>query len=202
MMNGAKRLIAILCVTAVLVYMGTLFSDKAALQEHTIRLHVVGASDSVEDQQVKLQVKDAVVAFVEENLINARTAEEAKTLIAQLLPKIRQVANQALADLGETCEALVSFLPEEFPTRDYASFRLPAGVYQALRITIGEGQGQNWWCVVFPSLCIPAGEFRDTAVGAGFSQPLAETLAGEETYQVRFFLLELLGKVENLFHRG
>lgn len=201
-MKSAKRLIALLSFIAILVYMGTLLSDKAAVREQTIRLHVVGASDSAEDQQVKLQVRDAVVVFVEENLVNARTVEEARTLIEQLLPQIRQVANQTLTELGEGCEAAVSFLREEFPTRDYESFRLPAGVYQALRITIGEGQGQNWWCVVFPSLCIPAGEFRDTAVGAGFSQPLAETLAGEETYRVRFFLLELLGKVENFFHRG
>ncbi len=200
-MGNAKRLIAILCLVAFFVYLGTLLEDKRLLQEHTIRLHVVANSDSDVDQAVKLQVKDAVVAFVEENLINAKTVGEATQLICDLLPQIQAAANEVLQMLGQTKEAVVTFAEEAFPTKDYDSFRLPAGVYQALKVTIGEGKGRNWWCVVFPSLCVPAasGGFRDTAVGAGFSDPLANTLAGEETYQVRFFFLELLGRVENFF---
>ncbi len=196
-MKNARRLIAVLCLVAVFVYMGTLFSDKAQLQENLIRLHVVANSDSPHDQAVKLEVKDAVVSFVEENLVNTRTVEEARGLLKELLPQIQAVANTTLEKLGETKEAVVSFLEEAFPTKDYEGFSLPAGIYQALKVTIGEGAGQNWWCVVFPSLCIPADDFHDTAVGAGFSQPLTDTLAREESYQVRFFFLELLGKLEN-----
>ncbi len=196
-MKSAKRLIVILCLVAIFVYMGTLFSDKAVLQDRLIRLHVVANSDSPEDQAVKLDVKDAVVSFVEENLVNARTVEEAKTLLQTLLPQIQAVANTTLAKLGETKQAVVSFVKEAFPTKDYDGFSLPAGVYQALKITIGEGQGQNWWCVVFPSFCIPAGDFQDAAAGAGFPEPLVDTLVGEKTYQVRFYFLEVIGKVEN-----
>ena len=74
---------------------------------------------------------------------------------------------------------------------------MPAGTYDALRITVGEGQGQNWWCVVFPQLCLPAVSegFEDTAAGAGFSDSLTGALEGE--YQVRFFLLDCLGWLEN-----
>ncbi len=200
-MNNAKRLIAVLSLVAVLVYMGTVFSDKQILQEQVVRLHVVANSDSQEDQAVKLDVKDAVVSFVEENLVNARTVEEAKNLLQEMLPQIQAVANAALSRLGQEKQAVVSFLEEAFPTKDYEGFSLPAGVYQALKVTIGEGQGQNWWCVVFPSLCMPAGsqKFQDTAVGAGFTQPLADTLAGEEGYELRFFFLEMIGRLENLF---
>ncbi len=200
-MKNARKLICVLTLIAVFVYIGTLLSDRGMLRRDVIRLHVVANSDSERDQAVKLQVKDAVVAFVEENLVNAKTAEEAGALLQDLMPKIRDVANRTLAKLGETGSAVVTFLKEEFPTRDYDSFRLPEGVYNSLRITIGEGRGQNWWCVVFPSLCAPRESFRDTAMDAGFSGPLAETLAGEQTYEVRFFFLEIMGKLENLFHR-
>ncbi len=92
---------------------------------------------------------------------------------------------------------------EAFPAREYDTFALPAGCYDALRITVGEGQGQNWWCVVFPRLCLPtvSEDFEVEAVGAGFSDTLTGALTGE--YEVRFFLLELLGRLENfLFGKG
>ena len=88
---------------------------------------------------------------------------------------------------------------EPFPTREYDTFVLPAGIYEAIRVTIGTGEGKNWWCVVFPRLCISASTdaFADTAAGAGFSDPLTGALTGNENYQVRFFLLECIGWVEN-----
>ena len=85
---------------------------------------------------------------------------------------------------------------EVFDTRVYDTFTLPAGVYEALRITIGSGEGKNWWCVVFPTLCVPATSegFEDVAAGAGFPESLTKSLEGE--YEIRFYLLDLLGKLE------
>ena len=93
---------------------------------------------------------------------------------------------------------------EEFATRYYDTFTLPAGIYEALRITIGEGEGQNWWCVVFPTLCVGATveEFEETAHCAGFSDGLTGALTGEDGYEVRFFFLDALGKLENFLHKG
>ncbi len=199
-MKSAKKWIGFLCLAALLVYMVTLVQDRQALRDGLIRLHVVADSDTEHDQAVKLQVRDAVVAFVEENLVNAKTAQEAGQLLSQLLPQIQALADETLKSLGEHKRATVSFLEEAFPTRDYNSFSLPAGVYKSLRITIGEGQGKNWWCVVFPNLCTGT-DVQDTAVGAGFSRPLADTVTGEGGYELRFFFLELLGKLENLLKK-
>ncbi len=203
-MGKTRKLLGFLILLAILVYAGTLISDKGALRENLVRLHVVAASDSEEDQVIKLQVRDAVLEFVEEGLEGLQDIDEVTAYIRTRLPQLQAVANETLDRLGVDCEAVVTFWEEEFPTRVYDTFSLPAGVYESLKITIGDGQGENWWCVVFPSLCMPAssGEVADAAVGAGFSGPLADTLTGEKGYEVRFFFLEVLGKIENFFHRG
>jgi stage II sporulation protein R len=92
---------------------------------------------------------------------------------------------------------------EEFSKRVYDTFSLPAGLYESLRIIIGEGEGKNWWCVVFPELCLPATSegFEETASCAGFPDALTAALEGEEGYEIRFFLLDVLGRLENLIHR-
>ena len=107
-----------------------------------------------------------------------------------------------LAQAGFPDTATVSLCLEEFATRVYDTFTLPAGLYESLRIVIGEGEGQNWWCVMFPSFCLPATSegFEEVACGAGFSDTLTQTLEGE--YEIRFFFLDALGAVENFLHRG
>ena len=104
-----------------------------------------------------------------------------------------------LEEAGYDGEAVVTLCKEAFDTRYYDTFTLPAGVYEALRITIGEGAGKNWWCVVFPTFCVPAaGEgFEDVAVDAGFSDALSGALTGEKPYELRFFFLDKLGELEN-----
>ena len=98
----------------------------------------------------------------------------------------------------------MSFRRELFPTREYDTFSLPAGVYDSLRVTIGQGEGHNWWCVAFPSLCLSAAseEFADKAAGAGFPDSLTGALDGEEKYEVRFFLLDALGELEKFLYAG
>jgi stage II sporulation protein R len=89
---------------------------------------------------------------------------------------------------------------EAFDKRVYDTFTLPAGIYNALLIVIGDGQGKNWWCVVFPSLCIPAASetFADTAAGAGFPETLNRALTGDNGYELRFAVLDVLGNLENI----
>lgn len=190
-----------LWLLAMLLDLGGVIGDRQMLHDQMIRLHVVGASDSKEDQAVKLQVRDAVVEYVDMALSHVMTLEEAKAYLQEHLPEIEAAANAVLAKLGLRDKAAVSFTQEAFPSRVYDTFSLPSGVYQSLRVTIGEGQGRNWWCVVFPGLCFgaTAGEVEDIAAGAGFSDDLTNTLTRQEGYRVRFFLLDVLGKVENFF---
>ena len=199
-MRKLIRRIGFCFLLAALVWCGTLIADRQTLNEELIRLHVVANSDSDEDQAVKLRVRDAVIESLRSAMEGVADVEEAKAYLQENLPRIQQVANDTLEALGCDCEAVVTLCKETFDTRYYDTFTLPAGVYEALRITIGEGEGHNWWCVVFPTLCVPATSegFADVAAGAGFSEELNGALTGEEEYEVRFFLLDVLGRVENL----
>ena len=178
-----------------------LAADRETLKNQVVRLHVVGASDSEADQAIKLQVRDAVLDSLKETMQDVTNAEEAKAFLEENLAMIETTVNRVLEEVGCGDTASVTLQTEEFGTRVYDTFTLPAGIYDALRITIGEGEGRNWWCVVFPSLCMPETTqgFEAVAVGAGFSDDLTDTLTGE--YEVRFLLLDLLGQVENFFHR-
>ena len=192
----------VLCFLLVcLVYVGALVADRQKLQNELVRLHVVAASDSEEDQAIKLQVRDAVLESLQDGLADAADIEAAKQYIASQLPKLESVANEVLAAVGCVDVATVSLQVEEFAARVYDTFSLPAGLYDSLRITIGKGEGRNWWCVTFPTLCIPATTegFEAVAAGAGFSEELTGSLTGE--YEVRFYLLDLLGQLENFLHR-
>ena len=191
----------VLCFLLVcVVYTGALVVDRQKLRSELVRLHVVAASDSEEDQAIKLQVRDAVLESLQEGLRDVTDIEAAKAYIQSQIPRLETVANEVLAASGCGDVATVRLQVEEFAARVYDTFTLPAGVYDALRITIGEGEGRNWWCVAFPSLCIGAttGEFEAVAAGAGFSEDLTGTLTGE--YEVRFYLLDLLGQLENFLH--
>ena len=189
---------------ALSVWSVMLLKDKQTLRKELIRLHVVGASDSQEDQALKLQVKDAVVESLQADMARLTDMEAAKIYLQQQLPKIEELANRVLREADCDDVATVSLQHEEFGTRDYDTFTLPAGIYESLRITIGPGDGRNWWCVVFPTLCVGAtvGEFEESAQCAGFSEALTGALTGEEFYEVRFFALDALGKLENFLHRG
>lgn len=184
-----------------LVYTIALVGDRQKLRSELIRLHVVAASDSEEDQAIKLQVRDAVLESLQDGIENATDIEAAKAYIGSQLPKLESVANRVLAAAGCGDVATVSLQVEEFAARVYDTFSLPAGLYDSLRITIGEGEGRNWWCVTFPTLCLPATTegFEAVAAGAGFSDELTGSLTGE--YEVRFYLLDLLGQLENFLHR-
>lgn len=203
-MKKIAKILMISILVLGLFWCGTVIADRQTLSEGLIRLHVVGASDSKEDQTIKLQVRDALVEYLQLHMPEPEDVEAAKEALKGMLNKLEETANAALAAAGVTDRAKVTLTQEEFPTRNYDTFSLPAGIYESLRVTIGEGQGKNWWCVVFPSLCMPAAteDFADTAAGAGFSDSLSGALRGESGYEIRFFLLDCMGWLQNLFSRG
>ena len=181
-----------------------LLRDKEQLRQSIVRLHVVADSDSEKDQAVKLEVKDAIVAYLHEKLEGLTDIEQVKAYLSKHLQALQEVAEQTLERLGVKDRVSVSFEEEAFPVRYYDTFKLPSGVYQSLRIKIGAAEGKNWWCVVFPTLCVPHSgeEFENVAAGSGFSDTLSRTLSNEEGCEVRFFLLDLLGWLENKIFGG
>ena len=123
-----------------------------------------------------------------------------KAYIQEKLPYIRSVAENTLASLGYHMPVTVSLCREAFDKRIYDTFTLPAGVYDALRIVIGEGAGKNWWCVVFPEFCVPvsAAPFDAVAAGAGFPETLSSALTGADDFELRFAILDAMGRLENI----
>ena len=197
-MKRHLRRIALLLFAVICVYGWGIATDSKTLQDQLLRLHVVGASDSKEDQDVKLLVRDAVLQSLEEGLADLKDVDAAMDYVARMLPKVETAANRCLAAAGFDDTVSVSLTEEVFPTREYDTFSLPAGIYKALRVVIGEGEGQNWWCVVFPQLCAGTeAEFVETASVAGMSDELTAALEGD--YEIRFWLLEKLGQLKNRF---
>lgn len=198
-----KRIAIMLIVTILFMLTLEVIGDRVALKSNVIRLHVLAHSDSQEDQTVKLKVKDAVCTYLNTILKNINSKQEACKIISSNITAIESVANSALRNNGSDNLAQVALEEESFPQRKYETFSLPAGVYDSLMIRIGKGEGRNWWCVAFPSLCISATakEFEEDAVCAGFDAELAATLSDQKSYKVRFFLLDCLGRVENFFFK-
>ena len=135
------KAVVVLALAAVLIYSGTLIRDKQQLHDGILRLHVVADSDSPEDQAVKLKVRDAVLDVVEDVTADAKNRDEAVARIQEKTAELERVANWVLESEGVADRATVSLMEEEFPTRVYDTFVLPAGVYDSLRITIGSGEG-------------------------------------------------------------
>lgn len=199
-MKKLLGLLLVLSLCAGIFYLRQLLTDRQMLEQELVRLHVVAASDSDHDQSVKLSVRDAVLEYLEPLLEDITDPQQAKDYIQDHLPQIQSIADSALHRLGEASRATVSFMKEEFPLREYDSFTLPSGIYDSLRIVIGQGEGHNWWCVVFPKMCYSTVQVKDVTAGAGFSEELTGAITGE--YKLRFYFLDVLGRTQNFFHRG
>ena len=149
--------LALLLALAGFLVLGVwLGSAQQALAGDVLRLHVLANSASEADQALKLAVRDRILAQAAEYLQNARTREEAEAALAAALEPLARAGAEAAAAAGYSYPVTVSLERTWFPTREYDGFSLPAGEYRALRGVIGAGAGRNWWCVVFPPLCLGA----------------------------------------------
>ena len=171
--------------------------DQQVLADKVVRLHVVANSDTAEDQAVKLQVRDAVAQYTEQVLRSCSNREEAQRRLCDLLPELNRLVEDTVRQQGYTYDTSVVLGQAAFPTKTYDGFALPAGEYMALRVLLGEAEGQNWWCVVFPPLCAAAaGEVSVAAAGAGLSEEeihlITEDSAG---YVIKFKTIELWQKL-------
>ncbi len=125
-----------------------------SLADKVLRLHILANSDSTDDQAVKLVVRDAVLAYLSDSLLTCADKEEAKDVLSTQLESICDVANAALSKQGYRYRAEARLTTAQFPLKVYGDIFLPAGTYETLQITLGEASGQNWWCLLFPSLCL------------------------------------------------
>ena len=133
-------------------------SVQEDLREQVLRFHVRANSDSAEDQREKLMVRDAVIDYVSPYMEQAETKEEAAEILKEKKEEIRRIAAGVLERQGNPRKVEVSFTTESFPEREYGGYTFPAGIYDAVRVDLGEAGGHNWWCVMFPDLCMTKDE--------------------------------------------
>ena len=190
------------CALLVLAAALTLFCSwlggyRECLSGKLLRLHVVAHSDSDADQALKLEVRDAVLDCAAGYLENVSDVRAAEQVLGVHLAELARAGQAVVREKGNDYAVRASLGTSHFPTKTYDGFALPAGDYRALRVTIGAGEGRNWWCVVFPALCVSAAsEWQDTAVSGGLSDEDVRLMAEEdEGYVLRFKCLELWDKL-------
>ena len=185
--------IALLIGLAVFLASGGLaLRAQSQLAERVVRLHVLANSDGQEDQELKLLVRDRVLARATELLTQAGNRAEAESLLRRELPELEALAARELRANGCDYPVTAELTDTEFPTREYDGFTLPAGEYLALRVVIGEGAGRNWWCVVFPPLCTAASaEVPAAALAAGLTEDQVGLITEEDRgYVLKFKTVE------------
>ena len=167
--------------------------EQDVLERKMIRLHVIANSDAQDDQALKLQVRDAVLAQATDLLQQSRDMVDAERKLSLALPAIETAAREKVVAEGYDYAVAARLEQTEFPTKEYDGFSLPAGEYLALRVVIGEGAGQNWWCVVFPPLCTAAAtDIEETAIATGLGEEDISLITEEnQGYVLKFRSLEL-----------
>jgi len=186
-------------VVLLVVVIGVLITGAAAqntqtsLSEKVVRLHVLANSDTEEDQNLKLMVRDVILEHTEQLLECTESRKEAEALLRGQLLELEQTASETIRAAGFEYPVSVELTETEFPTKAYDGFSLPAGEYLSLRVLIGDALGQNWWCVVFPPLCTAvAAEVPNLASEAGCSEEEVALITDETfEYVLKFKLLEL-----------
>ena len=192
-----KGITVVVCICALILVIGLLpVHGEAEIYEDVLRLHVVANSDSEEDQVLKLAVRDKVILMSAQLGEGATSIEDAEAIISASLEDIRECAQKEIYENGYEYPVEVRLVREEYPTKTYASLCFPSGEYLSLQVLIGEAAGQNWWCVLFPPLCLDAASSTNDeafiSVGLTPDQYKIITNTDEPVYQARFKLLEVI----------
>ena len=172
---------------------------ESAIYDNVIRLHVIANSDSAADQELKLTVRDALLCEVEAFVADCESFEEAEMVLSKKenLERLQRVAEKTVEAAGCDYEVSISLGREKYPRKNYEALCFPSGKYTSLRVEIGSAVGKNWWCVLFPQLCLDAASGasnEDRFIEAGFTpeQYRIVTETNEPRYEVKFKILEII----------
>lgn len=176
-------------VLTVGIFSCTVTGECADVRSRVVRLHILANSDSQEDQELKLQVRDAVLQAADSKIGEASDKEEALLCLEGDLSALETAAQQTVAKAGYTYPVKAELCRMYFTTRTYGAVTLPAGMYEAVRMTIGEGKGHNWWCVVFPPLCLGSASGGQTLESVLTPAEVRLVNSGQK-YRLRFKCIE------------
>ena len=194
-----KKFLTLLAVTGFMLFLLVGYSTtvNSNISENIVRLHILANSDSVEDQELKLQVRDAILEHSRANFTK-------KSDVKAKLDEYKEIAETVISEKGYDYPVEVEYGNFKFPTKEYKNIRLPAGNYDALRVKIGNADGQNWWCVMFPPLC-----FVDGTTDSVYAEEKLQSSLDKESYdiittstqngvfpfEVKFKIVEFYGKL-------
>ena len=196
-----KMTVAVVCVLVIFLFLGLLPTHgETELYDKVLRLHVIANSDSEKDQALKLLVRDKIVALCNERLVDCKSREQAELLLFDMKDELLALANQTVSQSGTDYTAQITLTKEVYPKKEYDGLCFPSGEYLSLRVILGEGGGQNWWCVLFPPLCLGVAtekSHEDAFIEAGFTagQYKIITESDKVTYKIKFKCLEWLEKL-------
>ena len=196
-----RSLLKAACVALILTVMFSMIPFQAAcsdISDNVFRLHILANSDSEADQQLKLKVRDRLLEYSQALFEQAKSKEEAESLVADHLQELADTASAEIAENGFAYPVRAEITRMYFTTRHYENYTLPSGTYDALHITIGEGKGHNWWCVMFPSLCINTDSDGDRKTKEALGEEEYGVVKNEKR-EYRFFIVELFEKIRSSF---
>ena len=184
----------LLCVTMVISLIPT--EAEGAIYEDTVRLHILAASDSEEDQSLKLSLRDDILCEFASELSAFESADEAKVALSSVLPRIEEFCEERILEYGYDYSVTVTLSEEWYDRREYEEFTLPQGRYTSLRVIIDEGEGKNWWCVMFPPLCLDmATEKAPSDDGVKKYTDSEFKLVTQSGYKAKFKILEVVSGI-------
>ncbi len=189
--------LAFLAAFIITCVVGTMSFASACeeIRSSVLRMHVVANSDSDEDQCLKLKVRDAVLEAGKEYFDNSESAAQAEEKLVPVKDELEWVAKKVVEENGYDYDVKVNIGNAYFPTKTYdGDVTLPAGEYEAVNVIIGSGQGHNWWCVMFPPMCLPAAE-SDTELNEVLSEREYEIVKSNPKFEPRFKIVEWYEKI-------
>ena len=176
-------------------YIAPFIETSENISDQVFRLHILANSDSAEDQQLKLKVRDEILKKGETVFASSNSLEETIELCKNNIALFQQTAEQCLKDNGSDYEVKVYVDKEYFNTREYDEITFPSGIYNALKIEIGQGKGHNWWCVMFPAICLSS--VTDDELNKYLSEDEQKLVNSDSKYEVRFKIVEIYEKVKS-----
>ena len=204
-------LVGILGIMATYVYAQISKIDRFSddYKDNLIRFHVLANSDSDEDQNLKLKVRDEVISYLQPKLKDSKSIQESEKIILNEEDKLMDICKETIKENGYDYDVSINLGYSKFPTKQYSSVVLPAGEYKALKIVIGKGQGRNWWCVMFPPLCFV--DEQNNVIDKETDEKLKSVLTKDEyelivekdnkkvnDLQIKFKIVEVFQKILDL----
>ena len=191
-----KKLLAV-CALFLGIFIVFVSFSASEFRDGFIRLHILAESDGDQDQAIKLELRDLVLNEYSEKLSDCGNIDDAKSNISSLTTEIKEFCNVKLREMSVDYTADVVFEKEYYPNRVYENISLPAGTYSSLKIVLGKGEGQNWWCVLFPPLCLDAAKGEEAYIAAGLSKDDYQIIKNDRTakYQLKFKIFEVIGSI-------